>query len=112
MSHWFVFFLEETLGKGTITSYIFRRFRHEGADGSGGVTGDDSVWGNVAGDDAAGTDDAVVADADTGKDLHTCIDPDVVAHGDGESPLLAGVTPPASRGCCAVWKPHPGPTKT
>ena len=58
-------------------------------DDSGGIAGGDGVGRDGEGDDRTGTDGAVIADGDTGKDGHITAYPDVIADGDGFSPFAS-----------------------
>lgn len=53
------------------------------------VPGGHAVGGNVARNDAAGTDDRAVADRDSGTEDRTAADPAVVADTDGDTPFDA-----------------------
>lgn len=55
----------------------------DGADDAAGNAGGDDLGRDVAGDDAASTDDAAFAYGDAGGDVDTAPDPDVVADFDG-----------------------------
>ena len=59
------------------------------ADDVGRVAGDDCMRRDIAGDDAACTDDRAFADGDSGEDRYIATEPDIVPDGDGQGLLGA-----------------------